>query len=161
MFQLSCRRLLFAAAISMSTTAVAGAQGAPETVAHRLPEITVYKNPNCGCCKNWIDHLRNHGFEVLTKEVSEMRDIKTANAVPAELASCHTALVGGYVIEGHVPAGIIEQLLREHPDIAGLAVPGMPIGAPGMEMQGREPQPYDILAFTKDGKVSVYAHVPR
>ena len=130
------------AAVSASSSAVA---------------ITVYKNPQCGCCKGWVDHLRKEGFEVTAKDVDDMAAIKAKLGIPASLGSCHTAVVGSYVVEGHVPAGDIRKLLAEKPKVAGIGVGGMPIGSPGMEVPGRAADKYDVTAFTKDGKQRVFA----
>lgn len=118
-------------------------------------EMVVYKSPTCGCCEMWIDHVEEAGFTVDAEDVQDLRPVKAENGITPELSSCHTAIVEGYVIEGHVPADVIARLLEERPDIRGLTVPGMPIGSPGME-QGT-PQPYDILAIGRDGSTSVYA----
>lgn len=117
--------------------------------------ITVYKSPSCGCCVKWIDHLEAGGLAVEAIDVDNLAWVKKENGVPTELASCHTALVDGYVIEGHVPVEDVIRLLEERPDVAGLAVPKMPIGSPGME--GPNPEPYDVLAFTVQGSVHTYA----
>ena len=117
--------------------------------------ITVYKSPTCGCCVKWVDHLEAGGLAVEAIDVENLAWIKKENGVPARLHSCHTALVDGYVIEGHVPVEDILRLLEERPDIAGLAVTRMPIGSPGME--GPNPEPYDVLAFTKQGSTHTYA----
>ena len=119
--------------------------------------VTVYKNPQCGCCKGWIEHLRNEGFEVTAKDVDDMAAIKAKLGVPASLGSCHTAVVASYVVEGHVPAADIRKLLAEKPKVAGIGVGGMPIGSPGMEVPGRQADKYDVTAFTKDGKQRVFA----
>ena len=102
-----------------------------------LPEVTVYKRPTCGCCTEWVSHVRQHGFRVRIRDVTDLQPIKTRHGVPADLHSCHTTLVGGYVVEGHVPAALVERLLRERPTVVGVAVPGMPVGSPGMEVPGR------------------------
>ena len=120
------------------------------------PQITVYKDPNCGCCKLWVDHLRKHAFTVTTKDTSDLAPIKNAARVPADHRSCHTAFVNGYVIEGHVPADDIKRLLAEKPKVAGLAVGGMPMGSPGMEMGNRK-DAYDVIAFNRDGTTRVFA----
>ena len=119
-------------------------------------EITVYKSATCGCCKEWVKHLQANGFSVKAQDVSDLQSYKTANGVPAKLASCHTATVDGYVIEGHVPANDIKRLLKERPAVSGLAVPGMPVGSPGME-QGAHKDRYEVLTFDKQGKTGVYA----
>jgi hypothetical protein len=118
--------------------------------------VTVYKSPSCGCCAKWVDHLRAAGFTVVVHDTDDMDEVKTDFNVPRQLASCHTAKVGSYVIEGHVPADLIARALKEHPAIAGLAVPGMVTGSPGME--GGAAQAYDIVAWTANGHTSVYAH---
>lgn len=118
-------------------------------------EITVYKSPTCQCCELWLRHMRRAGFEVTERNVPDMAAIKTEHGVPGTLASCHTTLVGGYVVEGHVPADLVARLLEERPAVAGLAAPGMPVGSPGMEGIGR--QAYEVLTFTPDGETEVYA----
>ena len=120
------------------------------------PAVTVFKDPHCGCCKEWIEHLRKHAFSVTAKDTSDVASIKRSGRVPSQLGSCHTAFVGGYVIEGHVPAEDIKRLLKEKPKVAGLAVAGMPIGSPGMEVGNRKDK-YDVIAFTRDGSTSVFA----
>jgi hypothetical protein len=116
--------------------------------------ITVWKSPTCGCCAKWIDHLNANGFKVTTRNLDDVTPIKNQNHVPENLRSCHTAVVNGYVIEGHVPAADIQHLLRDHPKVVGLAVPGMVTGSPGME--GGTAQAYDVVSFG-DGKTAVYA----
>lgn len=109
------------------------------------PAITVWKDPNCGCCTGWVEHLRRNGFTATVTETANVQAIKVERGVPAELASCHTAEIAGYTIEGHVPARAIMRLIAEKPDALGLAVPGMPIGSPGME--GGTPETYDVILF--------------
>jgi hypothetical protein len=111
--------------------------------------ITVYKTPTCGCCSAWIDHLKENGFAVTAKDVPDLTALKRHYGVTQELASCHTGFVNGYVIEGHVPADAITKLLREAPRAKGLAVPGMPVGSPGME--GGEPESYEVVLFDAAG----------
>ena len=118
-------------------------------------EITVYKSPTCQCCELWLRHMRRAGFEVTERNVADIGSVKKEQGVPSQLSSCHTSVAGGYVIEGHVPADLIERLIEEQPAVAGLAVPGMPAGSPGME-SGRR-QPYDVLTFTRGGETAVYA----
>jgi hypothetical protein len=117
--------------------------------------ITVYKSPTCGCCNDWIAHLEDNGFEVTSHDVPDVGPIKQKHGVPRSVGSCHTALVDGFVIEGHVPASDVKRLLSERPAVAGLAVPGMPIGSPGME--GPDPERYHVLSFGPDGKLDIFA----
>jgi hypothetical protein len=118
----------------------------------------VYKTPTCGCCSLWVEHLRKNGFQVEVHDVSaaQVRAISQSAGLADEHTSCHTAKIGNYIVEGHVPAADIQKMLKEKPAIAGIAAPGMPMGSPGMEQGGRA-DAYDVLAFTKDGKTSVYA----
>ncbi len=118
--------------------------GSP-AVAQGRPAITVWKNRNCGCCAGWVEHLRRDGFVATVIETSDVQTFKAQRGVPAELASCHTAEIAGYTIEAHVPAYAIQRLLAEKPFGLGLAVPGMPIGSPGME--GGRPEAYDVVLF--------------
>lgn len=118
--------------------------------------MTVYKSPTCGCCGLWVDHMKAAGFQVRVVDMDDVTEVKQASGVPMRLRTCHTAVVGDYVVEGHVPADVVQKLLRERPAAAGVAVPGMPIGSPGME-QGPRKDPYDVLLFDKAGKISVYA----
>ena len=118
--------------------------------------ITVFKDPDCGCCRNWVEHLRKHGFRVVVHDTSDVSGAKRTGRVPNQLRSCHTAFVNGYVIEGHVPAADIQRLLRENPRVAGIAVAGMPVGSPGMEM-GAQADHYDVVAFSRDGKTHPFA----
>lgn len=115
-----------------------------------IPDITVYKDPNCGCCSNWVAHLREHNLSVTEVKVDNIEEYKEKYGVPPHLGSCHTAVVGDYVIEGHVPAADIIKLLGDKTDIRGLTVPGMPIGSPGMEV-GDRLDPYDVMAINRDG----------
>ena len=123
------------------------------------PQITVYKTPTCGCCGMWVQHLKDNGFTPVVKEVQSTAEYRNQYGVPEKLMSCHTAKVGAYTIEGHVPAADIQRLLKQKPKGAGLAVPGMPIGSPGMEQGGRR-QPYSVLLFQKDGTTSVFQSYP-
>ncbi len=122
-----------------------------------LPVMMVYKSPTCGCCSKWVDHLRAAGMEVKTTDSDDMGSIKERFGVPGKLSSCHTAVVGGYIIEGHVPFEDIQRLLKERPDAAGLSVPAMPIGSPGMEVEGRPADKYNVLLFDANGNQRVYA----
>lgn len=117
--------------------------------------ISVYMSPTCGCCGKWVEHLRNAGFQVAVTEVDDVRPVKTRLGIAPGHWSCHTATVGDYLIEGHVPAEDIARMLTDKPQIRGIAVPDMPIGSPGMEGSWKEA--YDVLALHHDGAVSVYA----
>jgi hypothetical protein len=117
------------------------------SLAQPLPKVTVTKDPNCGCCGAWIDHLRASGFIVDVIDSGDVNRLKARLGVPRDLASCHTAEVAGYVIEGHVPADAIKRLLLERPSAKGLAVPGMPVGSPGMEVEGAAPETYEVVLF--------------
>lgn len=121
----------------------------------KADDVIVYKSPTCGCCNEWVDHLRENGFKVAVYDQRNMDPIKRHKGVPRRLQSCHTAQVGEYIIEGHVPADDIARLLRERPSFKGLTVPGMPMGSPGME--GPRNDPYEVLTFQPDGKTSVFA----
>jgi len=139
---------LLAALVSHSGPALAQRPG---------PTVQVYKSPTCGCCANWVKHLQQHGFTTQVTETENVGEIKMKHGVPARAQSCHTALVGGYVLEGHVPAADVQRLLKEKPAVAGLAVPGMPIGSPGMEVPNMAPQRFDVLTFDKQGQLKVFA----
>jgi hypothetical protein len=121
-------------------------------------KVTVYKTSSCGCCRLWVDHLKASGFDVQAMDVSaaDVRAVSKAAGLPEDGTSCHTAKIGNYVVEGHVPASDIQRMLKEKPAIAGIAAPGMPMGSPGME-QGGAKEAYDVLSFTKDGKMAVFA----
>lgn len=145
---------------SLSALAIA-ALGYPQVgMAATQPDtVTVWKTPTCGCCKDWVIHLRREGFTVVTHDVPDTAPIRQKLGLPTRFGSCHTAQVGGYVIEGHVPASEVKRLLREKPVAVGLAVPGMPVGSPGMEMRGEMlgvRDAYDVLLVTKDGSSRVY-----
>lgn len=142
------RRTLLAAA---ATFPVALALTKPLR-AEILPLVTVTKDPNCGCCDGWADHIKAAGFPVRVIVSNEVFSLKQQLGVPAELASCHTAEVGGYVIEGHVPAAAIRRLLAARPQAIGLAVPGMPAGSPGMDFPGTRPEQYEVLLFNASGQ---------
>ena len=120
------------------------------------PMVSVFKTPTCGCCSNWVDHMKANGFELKVQDVDDIAAIKEKLGVAPEISSCHTSQVGGYVIEGHVPAAAVQRLLKERPKVAGLAVPGMPAGSPGMELPSGHREPYAVLTFDKTGRTSVY-----
>jgi hypothetical protein len=145
--------------------AAVSALGARELLAQQgaapqsLPVMTIYKSASCGCCKLWVDHARTSGFTVREVNTEDLSGVKREMGIPARLASCHTVVVGSYLVEGHVPANDVKKLLRERPaGVRGLAVPGMPIGSPGME-QGPTSgyERYDVMAFTSAGATSVFA----
>ena len=138
--------LLFAASSMGATAQTPPAAPAP---------VAVFKSATCGCCAKWNDHMRTAGFNVNSTDLPDVAPVKDKHGVPAALRSCHTAVVGGYVIEGHVPADVIKKLLRERPDVVGIAVPGMPMGSPGME--GSRVDSYNVMSFDKSGATKVYA----
>jgi hypothetical protein len=117
-----------------------------EVKAEKPAEMVVYRSPTCGCCEKWITHLKQNNFIIKDSVTDNIQAIKTQYGVTAEMASCHTAIVNGYVIEGHVPANDIKTLLKTRPDVLGIAVPGMPSGTPGMEMGGKK-EAYDVISF--------------
>ena len=146
--------------LACGSQAAEGDAGVPEAV--RLASnsdgkgltIKVVKSPTCGCCAKWIEHLEEAGFEVEVEDSYDMAQVKAQAGVPAAVQSCHTAMIGDYVFEGHVPVETIVRFMKERPDVKGLAVPGMPVGSQGMEMGGRV-DPYDVIAF--DGSTtSIY-----
>jgi hypothetical protein len=118
--------------------------------------VRVYRSPSCGCCGGWVDHLRAGGFDVAVEMLDDVSPVAERLGVPERLRSCHTGEAGGYFVEGHVPAADIERLLRERPDARGIAVPGMPIGSPGMEMGNRRDS-YHTLLVDRGGGISVFA----
>ncbi len=121
-----------------------------------LTKMTVYKSPTCGCCAKWVEHMKKAGFDLTVTDTDNVSLIKAEHKVPSNLAACHTAIVNGYVVEGHVPEDVIRKMLAEKPKISGIAVAGMPMGAPGMETEG-VPQTYDVMAFDATGTSHVYA----
>lgn len=132
------------------------AAGLPSAAAAGGPlAITVYHSPTCTCCTKWIKHLKENGFEVTSIEQEDLSALKKEHGVTGKLVSCHTARIGQYVIEGHVPAADIVRLLREKPAVAGLTAPGMPQSAPGMDAAG---QPYEVLTFDRSGDTKLWAH---
>ena len=138
-------RHIFVIVASLSTASVLAA------------EVIVYKSQTCGCCKKWVQHMRSNGFTVKAHNVKSLVPYKIKNGVTRQLASCHTAVVDGYTIEGHVPAADVKRLLKEKPKVIGLAVPGMPMGSPGME--GPNAVAYDVIAFGEDGSTSIYEKI--
>jgi len=126
----------------------------PAAAAQKL-DAKVYLSPTCGCCAKWTDHLKDAGFTVTREVTAELDSVPERKRVPSTVRSCHTAVIGKYLVEGHVPADVIKQLLKESPQIAGIAVPGMPMGSPGME--GPNPRSYSIVAFKADGSTYEFA----
>jgi hypothetical protein len=121
--------------------------------------IEVYKSPTCGCCSKWVDHVREGGLAAKVTELSDdaLASLKEKHGIPRTAQSCHTSLIGGYVVEGHVPVHEIHRLLKEKPAVAGIAVGGMPVGSPGMEVPGRAAQTYNVITFDKQGAVKVFS----
>jgi hypothetical protein len=152
----SRRHLLLALAATPAALLATNAQAKP----FKLPAVHVWKSPTCGCCTAWVDHMRKAGFVVNITEVDDTGPTRQRLGMPAKLGSCHTALVGGYVLEGHVPADDVKRLLRSKTAGLGLSVPGMPVGSPGMEM-GPRLDPYDVLLVQRDGRTSVFSHYPK
>lgn len=164
------RSKVLAFSLAASSFAIAGctvaqnsdmsATSSPEEVAIAqatlASEITVFRSPTCGCCGQWIEHARAAGFQVKDEVTEDMEAIKQQYGVPQSLTSCHTTVVGDYVVEGHVPAEDVQKLLIEKPDVAGIAVPGMPIGSPGME-SGDYTEPYTVFSFTDSGETDAFA----
>jgi hypothetical protein len=122
-----------------------------------LAPLTVYKSPTCGCCVKWVEHMREAGFVVTVKDVDNVHPVKMRVGVPPGKGSCHTAEVGGYFLEGHVPASDVKRLLKERPAAKGLAVPGMPMGSPGMEVPDGRAQAYDVELVADDGSTSRFS----
>ena len=145
--------------VSVLATALLLALAGASATAQRPAPVTVdvYKSPTCGCCSKWVDHLREQRFTVRATDTDQVEAIKTKHGVPTAVRSCHTAVVAGYVIEGHVPAGDIQRLLKERPAVVGLAVGGMPVGSPGMEVPNRPADPYDVVSFDKNGRTAVFS----
>ncbi len=148
---LSRRGLMIGAVQGLAALALAG-----KAAAETLPKMTVTRDPNCGCCGNWVEHIKAAGFPVDVIQVDDVLPLKARLGVPEALMSCHTAEIGGYVIEGHVPAEAVKRLLIERPKAIGIAVPGMPVGSPGMEVPGQAPQTYEIAIFSA-GRQSTFA----
>jgi len=155
MGEVTTRRGLLLACV----TAVTGGLAVRNERAWATPgaRITVYKSPTCSCCEAWVAHLRPLGFDPRVEHPADLDAVKRRHGVPPGLESCHTALVEGYVIEGHVPGDLVVRLVRDRPRTLGLAVPGMPIGSPGMEMPGVPASRYEIVTFDRRGKTGVFA----
>ena len=152
---------MFRLVVLMSLAAIllsACGAGPRDSVSPDAIQVKVFKSPYCSCCGGWIAYMEQNGFKVIVEEVESLAPIKARYQVPPELESCHTAIVEGYVVEGHVPAREIERMLAERPEILGLAVAGMPVGSPGME--GSPAQPFQVIAFDREGGMQVYAAYP-
>ena len=139
---------------TIAAVSVGGAWAAP------FVKIAVHKSPSCGCCGDWVRHLEDAGFQVSIVESADLSPLKTKAGVPAALQSCHTAFVGGYIVEGHVPAATISRLLAARPAIRGIAVPGMPIGSPGIDVPGEKSEPFRVMAFGESGAPRVFEDFP-
>ena len=134
---------------------------APQKPAAGKPHLLVYKSPTCGCCAKWVDYMQAHGFSAAVTNMPDVTPVKIAHKLPPRLASCHTTLIDGYVIEGHVPVEDVRRLLKEKPaNVAGLAAPGMPAGSPGMDVPNSPP--YEVLLVRNDGTTTRFArHTPQ
>lgn len=152
------QRLPIAAAVMALALLTAGCSRTSETTPDPALHAVVYKTESCGCCSAWVTHLENAGFAVEVHNVDNLGPIKERVGVPVVMGSCHTAEVGGYFVEGHVPADDIKRLLRERPSAKGLTVPAMPVGSPGMEVPSGQVDPYDVFLVAPDGSTSVFAH---
>ena len=137
--------------VGLGTLAVVA--GMRSSIAAEGSRVVVSKDPNCGCCSGWVQHLRSEGFAVEVRDVPDVNRVRARLGVPADLAGCHTAQVAGYVIEGHVPASALRRFLSEKPKAKGLAVPGMPVGSPGMEVPNVPPDEYDVVLFGTQRRV--------
>lgn len=143
------RRILLAAALALAS--------ATATAAAALPTLVVHKSAYCGCCKLWVEHMKKAGFKVEVVETEQLDAVKDRAGVPDDQRSCHTAEVGGYFVEGHVPAEDVKRLLKEKPKARGIAVAGMPMGSPGMEVPDGSKSPYKVMLVAADGKTQVFA----
>jgi hypothetical protein len=148
------RRMRYGAAVLLLAAAAC-----TQANANPAPVVTVYMTPTCGCCKYWADHMRQNGFTVNEIKRTDISTIRQKAGVPGRMVSCHTAVVDGYAVEGHVPAHVVKRLLSERPNVKGIAVPGMPIGSPGMEQLGAEWEPYEVFTFDASGRTTVYEFV--
>lgn len=168
MFKLASKITIVAVAIAsvISLSAIAN-ENVPQTIPVSVwdvetepdysgtKEMTVYRDPACGCCGAWIEHAKKHGFQIKDIQTPEMEALKQKYNIPPELASCHTTIIDGYVMEGHIPADDIKRFLKVKPPMIGLTVPGMPIGTPGMEARDIK-QPFQVLAFNNNGEIEVF-----
>ena len=152
------RRRFFKSAAALA--ALSARPALPAFAALAGPEVQVFKSPSCGCCGSWVEHMRTAGFTVKVTEVNDTTAARKRLGLPDRYASCHTATVGGYVLEGHVPAAEVKRLLASKPKAIGLAVPGMPPSAPGMDVPSRK-DPYEVLLVDASGQSSVFARYPK
>lgn len=155
------QRLL--ASLALSTVLTAGvmshAFSSPRASAETLPPVTAYRTASCGCCKGWLQHMRANGFQVRDVVVADIGVIKRRLGIPSQLSSCHSAEIAGFSLEGHIPASDVKLLLSKRPAVTGIAVPGMPLGSPGMESPyGKEP--FSVMAFTRGGRIERFSHHP-
>lgn len=148
------RHFLTAVAAAAATASI------PVLAATSWPQVEVYKNPDCGCCGAWVDHLKAAGFQVKVHETPDTSAVRKRHGIPDVFGSCHTGVVAGYALEGHVPAEDVKRLLARKPAAAGLSVPGMPVGSPGMEMGSRK-DAFQVLLIDKAGRSSVFATYPK
>jgi hypothetical protein len=142
--------------LSLSVAFLAQSASLARAANPALPAITAYRNPGCGCCEKWAEMLQANGFTLTMEDDADLATRKTKAGVPDDLAGCHTAFMGDYIIEGHVPLTDIMRLVIEAPKIKGIAVPGMPMGSPGMETE-QTPEHYDVVAFIEDGKRETFS----
>ena len=145
-----------AALVLISGSAIAQRRGS-SAMAGNTQVVQVYKSPTCGCCANWVKHLEQAGFKTQVHEMTDVSSVKAEYKVPARAQSCHTARVQGFTVEGHVPPSEVKRLLKEKPEVKGIAVAGMPLGSPGMEVSGMKPHPYNVLTFDARGGTKVYS----
>ena len=153
--KMTCLAIAMAVAVTACAKGESSEANPPAVPTSSLVSMKVYKDPNCGCCTLWIEHLEKNGFKVEVMDLPDLSAVKAKYGVGQELQSCHTGVVGDYTVEGHVPADLIHKMLKDKPAIAGLAVPGMPMGSPGME--GATKERYDVLTFDRAGRTTVYA----
>ncbi|MDE5092677.1 MAG: DUF411 domain-containing protein [Trichodesmium sp. St19_bin2] len=143
--------------LSTKTQTVLNSSLSTTDLAPPVLNVTVYRTPTCGCCKGWVEHIKQNGFQItdIVKPESEIKTIRQKYNLPSDLTSCHTSEIAGYLVEGHVPVADVKSLIAQKPDVAGISVPGMPIGTPGMEMGDRK-QSFDVFTFEKDGQTKVF-----
>ena len=152
--------VLFLAMLPLSVEAQQKAVAVQSSLnSESLPDIAIYRSENCGCCTKWGEHVETAGFRIQDKVVENMETFKQANGITQELSSCHTAIVDGYVVEGHVPAASIKKMLQQRPYIRGLAAPGMPMGSPGMEIAGVQAEAFYVLAIAHDGTTTTFDQI--